>query len=105
MIVTLDRLKNAVKDIKEDNDWVKDSHETIYYNGMTEGLDRLIRHFEELEYNSSKKWVWVYGDECDFIWKHFNMPDRDNFDRIKLQFVEYESEVKQALLEEPEENG
>ena len=50
-------------------------------------------------------WIWVYGDECDFIWKHFNMRDRDNFDRIKLQFVEYESETKQALLEEPEENG
>ena len=22
------------------------------------------------------KWIWVYGDECDFIWSHFNMPAR-----------------------------
>ncbi len=49
-------------------------------------------------------WIWVYGDECDFIWKHFNMPDRDIHDRMKLQFVEYESETKQALPEGLEEN-
>ena len=38
------------------------------------------------------KWIWVYGDECDFIWSHFNMSDRSDFDRMKLQFVEYKSE-------------
>jgi hypothetical protein len=48
------------------------------------------------------KWIWVYGDECDFIWSHFNMSDRSDFDRMKLQFVEYKSEEAQALEREQE---
>ena len=53
--------------------------------------------------NSSKKWVWVYGDECDFIWSHFNMSNRGDFDRIKLQLIEYKSEEVQALEREQEQ--
>ena len=49
-------------------------------------------------------WVWVYGDEMPEVWEHFGFTNPDPYDRMKLQFVEYESETKQALLEEPEEN-
>ena len=50
-------------------------------------------------------WVWVYGDEMPEVWEHFGYPNPDAYDRIKLQFVEYQSETKQALLEEYDENG
>jgi hypothetical protein len=50
-------------------------------------------------------WVWVYGDEMPEVWEHFGFKNPDPYDRMKLKFVEYESETKQALLEEYDENG
>jgi hypothetical protein len=56
---------------------------------------------------SKKKptWVWIYGDEMPEVWEHFGFTNPDPYDRMKLKFVEYESETKQALLEEYDENG
>ena len=48
-MITLERLKNAVKDIKEDFYEGNDSHSRAEYRGACESLDMLIRHFEELE--------------------------------------------------------
>ena len=36
-------------------------------------------------------WVWIYGDEMNEVWEHFNMTVRDDDDRIVLKFVRYES--------------
>ena len=38
----------------------------------------------------SNKWAWVYGDECDFLWEHFGMKDRNSDDRIKVKLIDYE---------------
>ena len=106
MNITLQRLKNAVKDIKEDNEWVNDSHEKVYYNGLCEGLDRLLRHFKELEENEddnqseTKKrptWVWIYGDELLEVWEHFGFTNPDPEDRMKLKFVNYKSREVQLI--------
>ena len=35
--------------------------------------------------------IYIYGDEANFIWEHFNMSVRDDDDRIVLKFVKYES--------------
>ena len=35
--------------------------------------------------------IYIYGDEANFIWEHFNMTVRDDDDRIVLKFVRYES--------------
>ena len=40
----------------------------------------------------SNTWAWVYGDECDFLWEHFGMPDRNSNDRIKVKLVDFEEE-------------
>ena len=48
-MITLERLKNAVKDIKEDFYEGNDSNSRAEYRGACESLDMLIRHFEELE--------------------------------------------------------
>ena len=37
-------------------------------------------------------WVWIYGDEFDELWEHFGMTVRNDGDRIKLEFVEYQAE-------------
>ena len=50
-MITLERLKNAVADIKADDEWVNDSHTHAKYVGVCEGLDMLIKHFEELKNN------------------------------------------------------
>ncbi len=48
-VITLKRLKNAVADIKADDEWVNDSHTHAKYRGVCEGLDMLIQHFEEVK--------------------------------------------------------
>ena len=35
--------------------------------------------------------IYIYGDEANFIWEHFNMTIRDDEDRIVLKFVKYQS--------------
>jgi hypothetical protein len=47
--ITLQRLKNAVKDIKENSHEGNDSHSTAEYRGICDGLDRLLEHFKELD--------------------------------------------------------
>jgi len=51
MTISLEELKNAVEDIKQDDEWVNDSHSKSEYNGVCMGLDMLIRHFEEVTAN------------------------------------------------------
>ena len=52
-MITLERLKNAVADIKADDEWVNDSHTKAEHRGVCYGLDMLVRHFEE-EKNNGK---------------------------------------------------
>ena len=46
--ITLQRLKNAVKDIK--SEWYEgnDSHSIAEYRGACKSLDMLVTHFQEL---------------------------------------------------------
>tara|TARA_R100000654_G_scaffold71620_1_gene102799 strand:- start:441 stop:626 length:186 start_codon:yes stop_codon:yes gene_type:complete len=48
IMITLQDLKNAVDDIKDDDEWVVDSHTKAEHNGVCRGLDMLIRHLEEV---------------------------------------------------------
>ena len=49
-MITLERLKNAIADIKEsEKEWVNDSHSKAEYQGACQGLDMLFRHVEEIE--------------------------------------------------------
>tara|TARA_Y100000768_G_scaffold336333_1_gene277941 strand:- start:228 stop:395 length:168 start_codon:yes stop_codon:yes gene_type:complete len=47
--ITLERIKRIAKDIKEDDEWVNDSHTRARYIGVCEGLDMLIEHLEETQ--------------------------------------------------------
>ena len=49
VMITLENLKNAVIDIKEDFYEGNDSHSRAEYRGACESLDMLIRHFQEIE--------------------------------------------------------
>ena len=37
------------------------------------------------------KLIYIYGDEMNEVWEHFNMTVRDVDDRIVLNFVRFES--------------
>ena len=51
-MITLERLKNAIADIKEsEKEWVNESHSKAEYQGACQGLDMLFRHFQELQEN------------------------------------------------------
>jgi len=47
--ITLERIKNIAKDIIDDTEWVNDSHTKAEHNGIKDGLERLIRHLEEVD--------------------------------------------------------
>ena len=48
-MISIERVKNIAEDIKNDNDWVNDSHEQAEWKGICYGLDLLIRHLEEVQ--------------------------------------------------------
>ena len=48
-MITLQKIKNIAKDIKEDKEWVNDSHTFSEHKGICDGLDRLVRHLTEVE--------------------------------------------------------
>lgn len=45
-------------------------------------------------------WAWIYGDECNFLWEHFNMTNRNPDDRMKIKFIKYETESELPKQEE-----
>jgi len=47
--ITLERIKRIAKDIKEDDEWVNDSHTKAEHNGVCDAMDRLVRHLEETQ--------------------------------------------------------
>ena len=46
--VELELIKNIIRDIKDDKEWVNDSETGAEYKGICEGLDMLVRHIEEI---------------------------------------------------------
>ena len=48
-MITIDKIINIAKDIKEDKDWVNDSHTNAEHRGVVSGLDSLIRHLKEIK--------------------------------------------------------
>ena len=47
MKISLQRLENIIIDLKNDNDWVNDSKSKAEYDGLCQGLDRLINHIKK----------------------------------------------------------
>ena len=47
------------------------------------------------EEKTRNTWAWVWGDECQFLWDHFGIQPSSRFDRMKIQFLDYESEEEQ----------
>ena len=37
------------------------------------------------------KLIYIYGDEMNEVWEHFNLTVREDDDRIVLKFVRFES--------------
>ena len=58
MTITLEELKNAVKDIKADDEWVNDSHTKAEHRGVCRGLDMLVNHFEEVKTYTLNDPIW-----------------------------------------------
>jgi len=46
--ITLSKIKNIVTDIKNDDEWVNDSHSAYEHKGICDGLDRLVKHIIEI---------------------------------------------------------
>ena len=46
--IELELIKNIIIDIKNDKEWVTDSDTGAEYRGICDGLDRLVRHIEEV---------------------------------------------------------
>ena len=48
-MITIEQIKNIVKDIKDDKEWVNDSESKAEHRGICMGLDLLINHLEEVD--------------------------------------------------------
>ena len=47
-MITIERIKNIAEDIITDDEWVNDSHTQSEHAGIKDGLNRLIKHLEEV---------------------------------------------------------
>ena len=47
--ITIERIKDIAEDIIADTEWVDDTHTKAEHNGIVDGLNRLIKHLEEVE--------------------------------------------------------
>lgn len=47
MKITIDKIKDIVKDIISDDEWVNDSSSRHEHNGVKNGLNQLVEHLEE----------------------------------------------------------
>jgi|TARA_B100000085_G_C18111798_1_gene337523 hypothetical protein len=48
-MITIEKIENIAKDIKEDKEWINDSHTHREYIGICSGLDQLINHLKEIQ--------------------------------------------------------
>ena len=48
MDIKLQQLKNIIEDLKNDNEWVNDSHSQAEHKGLCDGLDRLMKHLTDV---------------------------------------------------------
>ena len=44
-----------------------------------------------MKMSEQEEWAWIYGDECDFLWKHFGKVFRSSEDRMKIKLVDFEA--------------
>ena len=51
----------------------------------------------------SDKWGYIYGNECDELWEHFDMPNRNRDDRMVVKLVDFQS--KEDYEEEDDDNS
>ena len=54
-MITIERIKNIVEDIKADKEWINDSESKAEHRGICMGLDLLINHLEETK--EQNQWV------------------------------------------------
>ena len=52
-LASLEKIKNIAIDIKDDDEWVNDSHSSYEHKGICDGLDLLVEELEELERNNN----------------------------------------------------
>ena len=53
--VGLDKLMHIIKDIRDDNGWVVDSHSKAFYDGGLEAMARILEHIAALRTIQGKK--------------------------------------------------
>ena len=87
MNIKLDRIVAIATDLKNDTEWVNDSHSEYEHKGVVHGLDRLINHLTKsslykkekiMKYTKDKSWFDffvdyvqdnhrnIYNDACDY---------------------------------------
>ena len=87
MNIKLDRIVAIATDLKNDTEWVNDSHSEYEHKGVVHGLDRLINHLTKsslykkekiMKYTKDKSWFDffvdyvqdnhrnIYNDACEY---------------------------------------
>ena len=100
-MITLQRIKNIAQDIKEDKEWINDSHTQSEYTGICDGLDRLIHHLEETKdieqdmFLKNSGWKSLVTKD-GFAWfggkSHYNLVNHlpeDEIEDVNLEDIDF----------------
>jgi hypothetical protein len=66
-MISLNQIKNIVRDITSDKEWVNDSETVSEYKGIVSGLERLVRHIELTEDSNEDEFI---VKAIDSYWSH-----------------------------------
>lgn len=67
--MNLQQIKNICTDIKSDDEWVCDSHDSAEHKGIIYGLDQLVKHLEEVSPKETDvNILFVKEQLVDLIW-------------------------------------
>ena len=91
MSITIEQLKNAVVDIKNDLYEGNDSHSIAEYRGASESLDMLLRHFEKVTANKID--VFNYVDEEENVEEYGK--------RLYIDISRLASDIEHKLEKDP----
>ena len=96
MNIKLDRIVAIATDLKNDTEWVNDSHSEYEHKGVVHGLDRLINHLTKsslykkekiMKYTKDKSW---YDFFVDYV--------QDNHRNIYNDACEYADEREEGCI-------
>jgi hypothetical protein len=95
MSIKLDRIVAIANDLKNDTEWVNDSHSEYEHRGVVHGLDRLISHLKEIKATDVERFNKIKLAKKRELWFNLFVDFiQDNHRNIYNNACEYADEIE-----------